>query len=494
MATSRLAIRDHQVFERARLARDTRFDGRFFVGVKTTGIYCRPICPANPPRAENVSFFPTAAAAAEAGYRPCLRCRPETAPGTPAWAGTSTTVQRALRLIASGALDGGSVEQLSDRLGVSSRHLRRLFREHLGASPQAVAHTQRLHFAKRLIDDTCLPLAEIADAAGYGSVRRFNDAFRNSYGRAPRELRKAGANAQLPDPSAPLSVALTGRKPFDWQGILDYLAGRAIPGVECVQGDIYRRSLRSDGRTGVLEIRPGREEGRLKLTLDGVTTAALYPSVQRARDLLDLDAPVADIVESLGDDPLLSDRLKACPGIRVPGTWDGFELAVRTILGQQVSVAAASTMAGRIAATFGDPLNAAQGPESDRPSRLFPTPRQLVSAPLERIGVVRTRAAAIRALSHAVVQGDIDFDAAQDPDRFARRLTEIKGIGEWTAAYLCMRVLKDPDAFPASDLGLRKAIDPDRRLSAGELSNRAENWRPWRAYAAMLLWQAPKAS
>ena len=489
-----MATTNHEMFERARLARDARFDGRFFIGVKTTGIYCRPICPANSPRPENVSFFPTAAAAAEAGYRPCLRCRPETAPGTPAWGGTSTTVLRGLRLISNGALDEGSIEGLSDRLGVSSRHLRRLFTEHLGASPQAIAHTQRLHFAKRLLDETRLPMSQVAEAAGYGSVRRFNDAFLNSYGRAPRELRRIGAQEEAANPAAPMSVTLAYRQPFDWPALLRYFAARGTPGVETVDGNVYRRSFGLADCSGVIAIEPDRKLPRLRLTFLGITTANLYAAVQRVREMLDLDAPIEDIAQVLERDPVLLPRLEALPGVRVPGAWDGFELAVRTILGQQVSVAGATTVTGRIAEAWGQPLPAAAVPVAAGLTRIFPSAQALSSAPLERVGIIASRANAIRSMAAAVVNGTLSFDCAQDPERFASALTSIKGIGEWTAQYLCMRVLKHPDAFPASDLGLRKAIEPGARVSPGELNSRAEHWRPWRAYAAMLLWQGPQPS
>lgn len=489
-----MATEQSEVYERARLARDARFDGQFFIGVKTTGIYCRPICPANPPRRENVSFFPTAAAAGEAGYRPCLRCRPETAPGTPAWAGTSATVRRGLRLISSGALDEDNIESLSARLGVSSRHLRRLFRKHLGASPQAVAHTQRLHFAKRLIDETRLPMNHIALAAGYGSVRRFNDAFQNSYGRAPRDLRKLREGPESADPSSPMTVRLPYRNPFNWTALLAFLGPRATPGVEIVEGQTYRRSIRIEGAPGILEAAPDPEAGFVVLTLRGVATDALFQAVQRAREMFDLDAPVNDIARVLRADAALAARLKQAQGIRVPGAWDGFELTVRTILGQQVSVAGATTLAARIAERYGDPLPTAVRTTAGGLNRLFPSPQRLARARIADLGLVSSRAEAVRALAGAVVDGEITFDFAQDPEEFVRKLTSIKGIGDWTAQYVSMRVMKNPDAFPETDLGLLKAIAAPNRVTPAQLSSRAEDWRPWRAYAAMLLWQTAAPS
>jgi AraC family transcriptional regulator of adaptative response / DNA-3-methyladenine glycosylase II len=478
-----------EIYERARLSRDARFDGQFYIGVKTTGIYCRPICPANSPKSSNVQFFPSAASAGEAGFRPCLRCRPECAPGTPAWSGTSTTVRRGLRLISGGALDDGSVESLAERLGVTSRHLRRLFGTHLGASPLAVAHTQRLHFAKRLIDETSLSMNHIAAAAGYGSVRRFNDAFRKTYGRSPRDLRKAGNDVELAgERAATLTVRLPYRQPFDWQQLLAFFRFRATPGVESVSRDSYLRTLRIGEDHCIVEVRPDRRPGYLSLTLRSVNTNTLFETVQTAREVFDLDAPVPEIAATLGGDPGLQRMLRKNPGVRVPGAWDGFELTVRAILGQQISVKAATTIAGRIAARYGDTLKTLVEKDAGTLNRVFPTADRLSRARFNDIGIVQSRAATLRRVSTAVVNGDISFDAAQDPGEFCSSLQAIKGIGEWTAQYIAMRALKNPDAFPHSDLGLISAIDYPQRLTPKELLTRAENWRPWRAYAAMLLW------
>ncbi len=481
-------MQQHEIYERARLSRDVRFDGQFFVGVRTTGIYCRPICPAVAPRSENVTFYPSAAAASEAGFRPCLRCRPECAPGTPAWNGTSTTVRRGLRLISNGALDDGSIEQLADRLGVTSRHLRRLFTQHLGASPLAVAHTQRLHFAKRLIDQTNLPMSHIAAASGFGSVRRFNDAFRKTYQRTPRELRRR--NDEAFDEGSALTVRLGCSQPFDWGAMLDFLAGRATPGVEQVDAGSYLRTVAIDDQPGVIECRFDRDKGQVILLLHAIGTMQLFPIVQRIREMLDLDAPTALIAEVLQADDRLAGLVRRQPGIRVPGAWDGFELTVRAILGQQVSVKAATTLAGRIAAHYGEPFSLPASLErrgNITLGRLFPTPEKLARARFNNIGLTGSRAATIRQLAKAVVNGDIDFDPSQDPAGFCERLTAIRGIGEWTAEYVAMRALKNPDAFPASDLGLLKAMG-DEVAGATQLRRRAEAWRPWRAYAALLLW------
>ena len=475
----------HKVFERARLARDARFDGRFFVGVKTTGIYCRPVCPANLPKRENVAFYPSAAAASEAGFRPCLRCRPETAPGTPAWNGTSTTVRRGLRLIEAGALENDGVESLAERLGVTSRHLRRLFQAHVGASPLSVAQTQRIHFAKRLIDQTRLPLHDVAFASGYRSVRRFNDEFKKTYQRSPRELR---ARQRQPDrDDHALTVRIPCREPFDWQQAHGFFVFRATPGVESLADGDYVRSIRLGDETGLIRVRYERA-GELAVSLHGVSTGAILPVVQRVRSMFDVDAPVGEIEACLTQDPALRPRLRNGYGVRVPGVFDGFELAVRAILGQQVSVAAATTMAGRVASRYGDHLNCDALPEV---TRHFPEPERLARARFNDMGLIGTRIQSIRELSKAVAAGDICLDEGAEPTETRRELEKIRGIGAWTAEYIAMRALKDPDAFPASDLGLLRALDEQfgRRLKPAELEDLSTAWKPWRAYAALLLWQ-----
>lgn len=479
-------------FERARQSRDVRFDGRFFVGVKTTGIYCRPICPANLPKAANVEFFSTAAAASEAGFRPCLRCRPECAPGTPAWHGTSTTVRRGLKLIAGGALDDGNVEQLARRLGVTSRHLRRLFNRHLGASPLAVAHTQRLHFAKRLIDQTDLPLSEIAIAAGYGSVRRFNDAFKTTYGRTPRELRRAGRERQPAIDASSLAVSIGYRRPYDWQGLMDFTGLRAIPGVESVIDGVYRRTIALADGPGIVEVRNDEAAGQLLVSTFGVPTTELFAVVQALREQFDCDAPIDEIGRTLRADPMLRGAARKRPGIRVPGAWDGFELTVRAVLGQQISVKAATTLAGRIVGRYGRPIDGTVTERFDGCglTHLFPEPAALMRVRMGGLGIVSARAATIRRVARAAADSELDFDAAEDPGAVRSLLAGIRGIGDWTVEYVAMRALKQPDAFPSSDLGLLRAFDqPGKaRLKPKELERRADAWRPWRAYAALLLW------
>jgi AraC family transcriptional regulator of adaptative response / DNA-3-methyladenine glycosylase II len=470
---------NREICRTARLSRDARFDGKFFIAVRTTRIFCRPVCPARSPKEENIDYYPSAAAALQAGFRPCLRCRPESW-GTAAWDGTSTTVARALRLIDDGALEGSSVDVLAERLGIGSRHLRRLFRQHLGATPIAVAQAQRLLSAKKLIDETTLPLTTIAIASRYGSVRRFNAAFRATYGRSPRELRRGSKHASS---SGPCTLQLRFRPPFDYDALLHFLAKRAIAGVEYIHGDVYRRSFVLDGEAGWLEVQPNGSHA-LTLRLDFVGPTRLLHVVARVRRMFDLDADPSAINSSLQRDPLLARLIKARPGLRVAGAWDGFELGVRAILGQQVSVAGASTLTARLAAKFGHPLPF----KIDGLTRTFPSADELVSADLA-IGIPALRADAIREFARAVVSQALVFDGGHDAVTCVGRLSAIRGLGPWTAQYIAMRALSDPDAFPAGDLALLRAVGMKTTTA---MERHAERWRPWRAYAAMHLWQGVK--
>jgi AraC family transcriptional regulator of adaptative response / DNA-3-methyladenine glycosylase II len=475
---------------RALRTRDPRFDGRFFTAVRSTGIYCRPICPAPTPKPENCLFLPCAAAAAELGYRPCRRCRPETSPGTPAWLGTSTTVSRSLRLITDGALDRGGVGELAARVGVGERQLRRLFLRHLGASPVAVAQTRRVLFAKKLIDETSLPMAEIGFSAGFSSIRRFNDAILSTYGQSPRELRSRRGRRATKEDGFDLTLSLAYRPPFDWNTLQRFLALRAIPGVESVSESAYRRTLEIDDSEGLLEVvpDPGANQLIARIRLDDAHHAQTI--FQRAQRIFDLTADPALIASDLGRDPILAARLRASPGIRVPGAWDGFELAVRAILGQQVSVKGATTLSGRLVERFGRPARlAADDPEL---AFLFPTPARLAESDVSAIGLPRSRAGAIRSLARAIASGELDLDEPCHLEDSIARLTALPGIGHWTAHYIAMRALREPDAFPHSDLGLRRALaDSTGPIPGSKLLEISEKWRPWRAYAAMLLWTAP---
>ncbi|MFL5348106.1 MAG: AlkA N-terminal domain-containing protein [Hyalangium sp.] len=484
MATEELLEQD--LCYRALSGRDARFDGRFFVCVKTTGIYCRPICPARTPKKENCIFVPSAAAAQELGYRSCLRCRPETAPDTPAWAGTEASVARALRLIDEGALDEGSVESLAAQLGIGVRQLHRLFVRHLGASPHAVASSRRLLAAKQLITETSLPLSEVASAAGFQSLRRFNDAVRTAYGRSPSSLRRPskGPDARA---SAAISLRLGYRPPFDWERVLAYLSGRAIPGVEKVEAETYRRTYRLGGSTGIIEVSHAPELRSLSVRIDGSGAAPVRQIVARLRRLFDLSADPAAIAVALGDDPVLGPRLERARGLRIPGTFEPFELAVRAVLGQQVSVKGATTLAERLVQRCGVPVAAGR----EGLTHFFPTPEELARAELSGIGLTGGRIHALKSLAAACASGACDLKPGLSLEDSVARLVTLPGIGEWTAHYVALRALGEPDAFPAADLGLRKAAGGGAPIEPRALERMAEAWRPWRGYAALLLWTEP---
>jgi AraC family transcriptional regulator, regulatory protein of adaptative response / DNA-3-methyladenine glycosylase II len=464
--------RDFEACWRASKSRDARFDGRFFIGVRTTGIYCRPICPAPSPRRENVRFYPTAAAAQAADLRPCRRCRPESAPRTPEWIGGSALVTRALRLIADGFLDGRPVGELAGALHVSERQLRRLFGTALGAGPLAVARVRRAQAARMLIDQTDLTMAEVAHAAGYSSLRTFNADVRSTFGKPPTELRRRRGHEPSGDA---LVLGLSYRPPLAWAELLAYLAARATPGVEAVEGSTYRRTASLGGSTCVVEVEDEPARTRLLVRLGGAGVEGIAPAVERARRLADLEADPLQIEGVLCCDHDLAPLVVRRPGLRVPGSWDGFELAVRAVLGQQVTVRGASTLAGRLAAAFGEPLATPSGTLT----HCFPTPEALADADVGTIGLPRARARTINRLAAAVRDGRLALEPAADPDATVARLEDVAGIGPWTAQYVALRALRDPDAFPAGDLGLRRA---------GATAARAERWRPWRAYAAMHLW------
>jgi AraC family transcriptional regulator of adaptative response / DNA-3-methyladenine glycosylase II len=471
---------DWQICSRARVTRDARFDGKFFIAVLSTGIYCRPICPVRTVKESSVRYYPSAAAAAEAGFRPCLRCRPESCPGTPAWLGTSNTVSRALRLIGESGLEDGGVEVLAEHLGIGSRHLRRLFLRHLGATPIAVAHTRRLHFAKKLIDETRLPMSQIALASGFGCVRRFNAGIRKVYNRTPTQIRRLARQKEIQSQNQYL-FRLHFRPPYHWEGILAFLGARATPGLEVVELGGYRRTISWNGRDGYFEVSldPGRDA--LIVRIEFSDPHSLFFIIERIRAMFDLNADWQAIVQSLRTDPLLLGPVEADPGLRVPGCWNGFELATRAILGQQITVKGATALAGRMVSSFGKPFSAANGL-----THIFPQPDVLADAKLAKIGLPGARAETIRALARAVCDGRISFEKVVDSDALLHRLCEIPGIGKWTAQYVAMRALAEPDAFPVGDLGLLRATALG---SSRELEHRAEAWRPWRAYAAMYLWK-----
>jgi len=479
------ALPSPETCDQARRSRDPRFDGLFFTGVHSTRIYCRPVCPA--PWAKRVSYFANAAAAEAAGYRPCLRCRPELSPSDGAWRRGDAAIARALALIDQGALAAAPLSALAGRVGLGERQLRRLFVERLGAPPVGVHGTRRLLFAKQLLTETTLPITEVALAAGFGSLRRFNATFREAYRMAPRDLRRQpGAAARAGGDT--LTLRLGYRPPYDFAAMLEVLRGRALPGVERVDADGYARVIGGPGGAhGWLRVSRWPSEHALKLELHAPLASRLLDIVQRLRRMFDLDADPEVISGALSSDPRLAPLLAARPGLRLPSGWDGFEVAVRAVLGQQVSVVAARTLATRLAQRHGEALDT---PLGDGLERVFPTPEALVAADLGSIGLTRARADTLRGMAAAVLDGRVDFNPERPLDAFVARWVALPGIGAWTAQYIALRALGHPDAFPAGDLVLRKALaDDDGALSEKAASARAERWRPWRAYAVIHLWK-----
>ena len=472
---------DSDACYRALAAHDPRFDGRFFVGVASTRIYCRPVCTVRLPRRENCRFFASAAAAEVSGYRPCLRCRPELAPGNASVDSGARLAQGAIDLIENGVLDDGGIEHLATRVGVTSRHLRRIFETEFGVSPIEYAQTQRLLLAKRLLTDTELPVADIAGASGFASVRRFNALFKARYRMAPGRLRKARAEGTLPPA---LTFELAYRPPYDWESMLSFLESRAIDGVERVDGDSYARTLAIDHRgtrhVGHVEVRRVARRPALRVAMSPSLARAVPAVLSRVKHAFDLSCDPGVVAAALG--PLAEAR----PGLRVPGTFDGFELAVRAVVGQQISVRAARTILGRIARAFGDSLAEDEGLGG---SRLFPAAARISQLPPEdlvALGLTNARARTVIGLAHAVASGGIRLEPESDVEGTIASLIALPGIGAWTANYIAMRALRWPDAFLPSDLVVLKALSatsPARALRS------SEGWRPWRAYAVIHLWR-----
>ncbi len=478
---------NHDACYSAIQVRDARYDGRFFTAVKTTRIYCRPVCPARTPLSKNVTFFSTAAAAQEAGFHPCLRCRPETAPELGPGHELPAGVARALQRIELGALDEAGVDVLAQRLGIGERQLRRQFRQHLGASPVAFAQTRRVLLAKQLIHETQLPMAEIAFAAGFGSIRRFNEVFLDLFGRAPGELRRSGKLEVPAGRDGEIKLLLRYRPPYDWQAMLAFLRVRAIPGVESVTGDTYARTISLDGAQGTVTVRPGAGDA-LHVTVRFPRLQSLPAIIARLRRVFDLASDPTAIAAQFAADPVMTGLMQARPGLRVPGAWDGFELAIRAVLGQQITVAAAIRLAGKLVAAHGAPLTQPDGALT----HVFPEPATVAAAELASLGMPRSRAATLSAVAAAAVADPHLFDAAVDLEDAVRRLRTIRGVGEWTAQYIALRQLREPDAFPHADIGLIRALEKleSRPYTPAQLLARSEAWRPWRAYAAQHLWTA----
>ncbi len=472
---------DPQTCYRALKARDARFDGRFFVAVSSTRIYCRPVCTVKPPRRENCRFYPSAAASEAAGYRPCLRCRPELAPGNSSVDASSRLAQAAASLMEDRTLDEAGLDSIAAQLGISDRHLRRAFGTEFGVSPVQFAQTQRLLLAKRLLTDTALPLTEVAFASGFGSVRRFNALFKQRYRLQPGQLRRHASASAAADV---LKFELSFRPPYDWPALSAFLGARAVAGVEAVEGNCYRRTVRiavgEMEHRGWIEVAPSQKKPALRVTVSASLAKALPPVLSRIKALMDLSCHPEEVAQALGT------MAKRHPGLRVPGAFDGFEVAVRAILGQQVSVTAARTVAGRFAAAFGDRIETPFAALAT----VFPAAATVAELPYGRIaglGMPGARARSVVALARAVADGELVLMPNADIEATLARLRALPGVGEWTAQYIAMRALAWPDAFPHTDLGVMKALgetDARRVLAAGE------TWRPWRAYAVMHLWQS----
>jgi AraC family transcriptional regulator of adaptative response / DNA-3-methyladenine glycosylase II len=457
---------------------DARFDGVIFVGVATTGVYCRTICPAKTPRRQSCRFFPSAAAAEGAGFRPCLRCRPELAPGNARVDAVNRLAATIASRIEDGVLTEGNVEQLAEELHISERHLRRVTQRTFGVSPIELAQTQRLLLAKRLLTDTNLSVIDAAFASGFASLRRFNALFKQRYRLNPTDLRKRRSIA--PSPADTFTCEVAYRPPLDWKSMLSFLDARSLRGVEVVDGQKYSRTVHLGKHVGWITIQPAKNRNRLTVELSASLIQSVLPALARVKRLFDLSADPKEIAEHLGT--LASKN----PGLRVPGAFDGFEVGVRAILGQQVSVKAARTLAGRLIEALGENV---ETPIQEL-THIFPRPEQILQSEprtLAELGILPARVQTIRGLAKAIAGGKLSLEPGVDPEETIRLLCELPGVGEWTAHYIAMRAMNWPDAFPHTDLGIRKALKEDRAKRVLEI---AEAWRPWRSYAVMHLWKS----
>ncbi len=465
---------------RALSAKDARFDGLFFVGVTTTGIYCRPVCRAKTPSRARCQFYGSAAGAEREGFRACFRCRPELAPGGARMDAASRVVEAAVARIEAGALNDAGLDALAADLGVTARHLRRAMHDELGVSPIELAQSQRLALAKRLLHDTSLSMTEVSMASGFASIRRFNAAFRARFGRAPSALRRMAKNGS----GDALTLTLAYRAPLDWDALLGFLRARATPGVESVDSATYARTVRIGAHSGWITVTPWPERAALRAEASLSLAPVLMPLVARLRHLFDLDARPDTVSSHLARDPALRKWVARRPGLRVPGAFEPFEVAARAVLGQQISVAGATTFAGRLAALFGEPTTT----PNDALRVQFPTAERIARATRDEIasiGLTRARAATVGTLARAVASGALRLDPRGDVAQMIDDLVRLPGIGPWTANYVAMRALGAPDVFPEGDLALRRALGD---ITSSEARSRAARWRPWRSYAAMHLW------
>ena len=465
-------------------ARDRRFDGRFFAGVITTKVYCRPICPIRLRKPENIKWFPSAASAQAQGFRPCRRCRPHTSPGTPAWHGTLAVVSRAIRLIEAGALDHGNVDELAEHVGIGARHLRRLFAEHLGAAPIQVANARRLRFASQLLRDTALSVNKVAFSAGFKSIRQFNHAIRSSFERSPSELRRVENPIGPCKPGDEICLHLAFRSPLDWMAMLRFFKEHSTPGVERVDGRSYRRTVEIGDATGYIEVASDTDKPRVVLKVRLSRFDSLMEIVERVRRMFDLTADPVQISDHLARDRRLRPILAAHPGLRVPGAWDAFELAVLAILGQRLARGTAAA-AQRLVHTFGRPI------ETSIPglTHLFPPPQLLAEADLISIGIEQSKAETIRALAAGFRDDNDSPSGSRTSSSLRSRILSLPGVGEATSQYIAMRALGDPDVIPLNDSEVRSALGNSQKpFSKLEVQRAAARWRPWGAYAAMYLW------
>jgi AraC family transcriptional regulator of adaptative response / DNA-3-methyladenine glycosylase II len=473
---------DSSICWQAIYSRDPRFDGRFFAGATTTGLYCRNVCPVPFARPRNIVLFACAAAAESVGFRPCKRCQPQAAPGTPAWLGTSAVVSRAFRLILEGALNEGSVEMLAARLGLGSRQLRRLFVQHLGASPLKIATTRRVHLARKLIDESRFSMTQIAFCSGFNSIREFNHAVRLSTGQSPSDLRRAAATFQPSAKPSGLELRLPYRQPFDWESMIGFLKQRAIPGVELVTRNSYQRTIEIGGVPGFITVKPDAEESRLLVTLEIASYEGLAQTVERIRRIFDLAADPIQIASHLSGDPQLAHLLRQRPGLRVPGVWDGFETAVLALMGETLSTRAPRPAVARLMRNFGTPV------ETTIPglTHLFPQPAALASANLSLAGLSEVRAHNVHRLARAVMSKQLSFATSKTLDQAVAEVASICNIDTSNANYIALRAFGEPDAFPTKDARLRRTLSSTNSIvTSTAATDLAEKWRPWRAYAAM---------
>jgi AraC family transcriptional regulator of adaptative response / DNA-3-methyladenine glycosylase II len=484
---------DHESCYAILCAHDARFDGRVFIGVKTTGIYCRPVCRVKTPRAENCTFFSSAAAAEAQGFRPCLKCRPELAPGEAPVDAPARTARRAALIIEEDEQAANNIATLAQRLQISERQLRRIFADAYGVSPVRYLQTRKLLLAKSLLTDTTLPVTDIAFTAGFKSVRRFNELFKEHYRLAPRDFRRGSGSAQSTDPRESVTVLLGYRPPYRWQTLLDFLAERTIDGVESVQGERYRRTVRMAGEkevthTGWIQASHLPKKHALAITVSSSLLPVLAKALARVRHLFDLNANPTVIDRSLE----VMNRHKPggyVSGTRVPGCFDAFEMTIRAILGQQVTVKAAQTLARRVAQTFGDPITT----PFDDLRCLFPAAQTIarLAQPMEDqlgpLGITGARARCIGALAQGIQDGELQLNLTADPLEQLEKLLALPGFGPWTVNYVALRALGWPDAFPHTDYGIRKALEP---LDARQILELSAAWKPWRSYAAINLWNS----